>query len=112
MEHPVRVGHGVAQDIGIADVGQFERHGIAMRRFEPLDIPLDSGARQVVVDDDPVTFAHQTVGQIGADETGAAGDDNRLDGAGGGYRDRTAEPVERSDGRHAALFQQAAQQLG
>ncbi len=86
MEHPVRVGHRVAQDIGVADVGQFERHGIAVRGLQPLDVLLDTGARQVVVDDDPVTFAHQPVGQIGADEAGAAGDDHRLVGAGGSYR--------------------------
>ena len=54
--------------------------------LQPLDILLDTGARQVVVDDDPVTFAQQPVGQIGADKTGSAGDDNRLVGAGGSYR--------------------------
>jgi hypothetical protein len=74
MEHGVCALDHFSQCDGVAHVGHARVHPVAVPRLEPEQVPLDTRPREAVVDDDPVPVLEQPVGEVRADEPGAAGD--------------------------------------
>ena len=61
----------------IARVPDDRADALAVAFLEPLQIAFDAGPRKRVVDDDLVALAGQPIGEVAADETRAAGDEDR-----------------------------------
>src|SRR4051812_17378654 len=72
------VADGAAQRLPVTNVGDLDAHSLAVLLTEPCHVVLDSGPRHVVVDHYRSPRLEDAVGEIRADESGAAGDQDVL----------------------------------
>lgn len=100
---------GVAQQVGVADVADFDLHEIAVGVSEPLEVAFDAGAGEVVEEEDGLAGGEDAVGEVGADEPGAAGDEDGSVGA--GVVDAFAEPVGVAEGLDSAVAPEAEEEF-
>src|SRR5437868_9744452 len=77
MINGLRVGGGADQLVLIANVAGDVTDVRAVPLPQPIEVSFDSRPRKRVVDDDFVTLAREPIGKVGADEAGAAGDQDR-----------------------------------
>src|SRR5215207_8690934 len=94
MEHRLGVPRRGGDAALVADVADHARYPLRMAALEPGEIALHPGPREGVVDEDVVALAGEPVGEVRADEPGAAGDEDRAAsderGPGRGARGRHA----------------------
>ena len=78
MKHGAGFRDGVAQPGCCAHIRDLDPYTCTVRGAKPAQIAFGTGPREAVVNDDRPPLAQHPVGQIGADEAGAAGDQDRL----------------------------------
>lgn len=77
VEHRAGLRHRAAELLDVADVGDDRDDPGAVALPQPREVGLDAGAREDVVDDHRVAVGREAVGQVGTDEPGAPGDEDR-----------------------------------
>ena len=74
MENLFRIRDGSAKPRGIANVGFHKFHPLPVLRTQPVDVPVNSATRKVVIKSDALSFRETASGQIRSDEAGAPSD--------------------------------------
>ena len=80
VEHLRHADHCAVHGAGVAHVTNDGVELGAMVALEPLQVLLDAGPREVVEDAHLAARGQQALGQVGADEAGATGDEGQLFG--------------------------------
>src|SRR5690606_33768597 len=77
VEHLPRAGDRLGETCAVAHVRTLDTDPVAVPLPEPAQVLLDPGSGKAVVDQDGTAASGEPIREIGADETRAAGDQDR-----------------------------------